>query len=388
MGNVSSNKMRVLMLSRNDVFEVPGGDTVQMLQTKAGLEKLGVEVQLGGTQETPPFSKYDIVHIFNWQQLDCTLDLMKLNSHNATPIVLSTIFWFHTGHWFDQAISTKPIWKAINRLEAVWARKFYESWQQIKFKWGTRGRRLRDLMIVPSRLLPNSKTEVIHLESVLGLKGKLQSRCTIVPNGVARELFDPLPTPDQTFQRQYGIQEFVLQVARIQSAKNQLGLIQALFDVPNPIVFVGQTSQYEPDYVARCYNLAKKRGNVYFLGPRSPAELAGIYVLAAVHVLPSWRETPGLVSLEAAAAGCKIVSTSIGSAHEYFSDNAWYCDPRDLGSIRQAVVGALNVPSSDRLRNIVLERYTWDIAAQKTLEAYQTRSFFRQKRESLKYFVA
>jgi len=99
-------------------------------------------------------------------------------------------------------------------------------------------------------------------------------------------------------------------------------------------------------------------------------ELAGIYVLAGVHVLPSWRETPGLASLEAGAAGCRIVSTSIGSAQEYFGENAWYCDPGDISSIRRAVTCALSSPLPATLRDHILACYTWEEAAKTTLEGY------------------
>ena len=121
----------------------------------------------------------------------------------------------------------------------------------------------------------------------------------------------------------------------------------------------------------RCSDIAKKRGNVYFLGPKSAEDLAGIYALASVHVLPSWRETPGLVSLEAAAAGCRVVSTSIGSAREYLGNDACYCDPKDRDSIRRAVLDALNSPPSSQLRIRVLEQYTWEAAARTTLEVYR-----------------
>ena len=144
------------------------------------------------------------------------------------------------------------------------------------------------------------------------MKGSFQLHYTVVPNGIARELFYPLPAPNLGFQKEYGLQGFVLQVGRIQAAKNQLGLIQALADTTFPIVFVGQPLPSEANYVERCHDLGKQRGNVHFVSPKSAQELAGIYAMAAVHVLPSWRETPGLVSLEAAAAGCRIVSTAIG----------------------------------------------------------------------------
>ena len=359
------------MLSRSDVHEVPGGDTIQMVETKANLEKRGVEVQMGNLQDHPPFSNYDVIHIFNWQLLEPFLVGEEWNPRTDPPIVLSPIFWFHTGHWFDHAIETKRVWKILVKgFGLSLTRKLFEDWQEAKFRWGVQGRSLRRSLTFPARLLPNSNTEVDHLESVLGFRGKLQPRCSIIPNGIVKELYDPLPNPNQAFLDKYGLKGFVIQVARIQSAKNQLGLIQALYDLSIPIVFIGQASPYEPEYIQRCVDLARKRGNVYFLGPMSAEELSGIYVLAAVHVLPSWRETPGLVSLEAAAAGCRIVSTSIGSAYDYLGDDAWYCDPRDQDSIRQAVINALESSPSSLLRERVLEKYTWNAAAKATLDAY------------------
>ena len=61
--------MRILMLNRPDVTSVPGGDTVQMVRTKAGLERLGVEVRIGDIADIDSTPPYDIVHIFNWQWL-------------------------------------------------------------------------------------------------------------------------------------------------------------------------------------------------------------------------------------------------------------------------------------------------------------------------------
>jgi len=118
-------------------------------------------------------------------------------------------------------------------------------------------------------------------------------------------------------------------------SKNQLGLIRGLVDFPGKIVLIGQPSPQESKYYLACQEEASKRGNVVFIGHLPHEELPPIYQAAGVHVLPSWRETPGLASLEAAAAGCKVVSTSIGSAKEYFGEAAWYCHPMNLLSIKK-----------------------------------------------------
>jgi glycosyltransferase involved in cell wall biosynthesis len=65
------------------------------------------------------------------------------------------------------------------------------------------------------------------------------------------------------------------------------------------------------------------------------------------------------------------VSTQIGSAREYFGEEAWYCHPEDLNSIQDAVVSAINAPSSNALREKILKYYTWDHSAKATLAAYE-----------------
>ncbi len=362
--------MRVLMLSRPDVSTVPGGDTVQMERTKDGLEHLGVEVKIGSVQDLGSTPAYDIVHLFNWQWLAQVVAQWPRDLP-VRRLVLSPIFWFHTGHWFEQASTTKPVWKMLRKsLGMKRACHLYESWQQVKFRWGSDGRRLRELLTIPEQLLPNSQMETDYLEQVFDLRGRLAPRSSVVPNGIDPALFDPLPAPDQAFGEEYGLKDFIIEVARVQSAKNQLGLIEALFDVSIPIVFVGQPSPYEESYISLCYERARQRGNVFFLGQRTPKQVAGIVSQAAVHVLPSWRETPGLASLEAAAAGCRIVSTSIGSAQEYFGEDAWYCDPRDPQTIRNAVLQALKSPLPAGLRERVLNNFTWNEAAKATYQAY------------------
>ena len=91
-----------------------------------------------------------------------------------------------------------------------------------------------------------------------------------------------------------------------------------------------------------------------------------------MHVLPSWFETTGLSSLEAAAMGCNIVITNKGDAKEYFMEYAYYCDPESPPSILKAVEEAARNPMNTNLPDLIRKKYTWHEAAQKTLEAYKT----------------
>ncbi len=193
----------------------------------------------------------------------------------------------------------------------------------------------------------------------------------VVPNAIDTDLYAQLPEPSQAFVQQHGVRDFILQVGTINPVKNQLGLIEALYDLPIPLVFIGPQQPAYQEYGALCKERGAQRGRVVFIDQLPHSQLPGIYATARVHALPSWRETPGLVSLEAAAAGCRVVTTAIGSTHDYFGDQAWYCYPDDQASIRKAVEQALAAPRPDALRQRVLTEFTWQKAAQATLNAYQ-----------------
>ena len=95
------------------------------------------------------------------------------------------------------------------------------------------------------------------------------------------------------------------------------------------------------------------------------------YKKAKVHVLPSWHETCGLSSLEAAAMGCNIVITDKGFTREYFGENAFYCNPASPESIFNAVEQAAQAGYNSVLQQKILHHYTWQQAAASTLKAYQ-----------------
>jgi glycosyltransferase involved in cell wall biosynthesis len=82
-------------------------------------------------------------------------------------------------------------------------------------------------------------------------------------------------------------------------------------------------------------------------------------------------ETPGLSSLEAAVMGCNIVVTKKGDTEDYFEDYAYYCEPDDVNSIRNAIDRAFESPFNPKLKDKILEKYTWEKTAAETIKAYQ-----------------
>ena len=204
-------------------------------------------------------------------------------------------------------------------------------------------------------LLPNSESEYRRLVADFGIDKNYR----VVPNGVNLEEFQPVE--DQ--QR-----DIVLCVARIEGRKNQLNLIEALNGTGLSLYIVGRPADNQKDYYRKCRAAAGP--NVRFTGYVSEEELKRLYHRCKVHALPSWFETTGLSSLEAAMMGSNVVVTDRGDVLDYFGDQAWYCDPADPASIRAAVVDAFSSPWRSELSKLICDKFNWAEAARATVQAY------------------
>ena len=174
------------------------------------------------------------------------------------------------------------------------------------------------------------------------------------------------------FQYNPGVQKnnrLVLCVARIEGIKNQLNLIKALNNTGYQLLIIGSPAPNQAGYYQECRRIAAD--NISFIDHMPADELVAYYERAKVHVLPSWFETTGLSSIEAAAMGCNIVITDKGDTREYFENNAFYCDPSAPESILNAIDKASSAPLNEPFRQKILANYTWEHAAKQTLKAYQ-----------------
>ncbi|MFH1171403.1 MAG: glycosyltransferase family 4 protein [bacterium] len=350
--------MKILYINREDAFAQSGGDTVQMMKTKGAVEKLGGEIDVI-TSGTPEYERYDLIHCFNIQNPGHTLSYVREALKANKPVVVSTIYWNLDNIYRDDFL-TNPRFSRTRRLLGkhlglafvnVYLHRLHSRQAQI--------------LKLASALLPNSIAEKNKLlEDFHCADAKFYP----IPNAVDPQDFaEPRP---ETFQEQYGVRNYVLCVARFQGVKNQLNVIRAMKGMDIPLVLIGNVG--EEGYARECRHEAEG-GNVLFI-PFLPHEtLKNAYAGARCHVLASLRETPGLSSLEAGVCGCPIVSGTVGSQEEYFGRYATYCDPYNVDSIRNAIGAALETPQENRaaLRERILARYTWEQAANATMEAYR-----------------
>jgi glycosyltransferase involved in cell wall biosynthesis len=156
-------------------------------------------------------------------------------------------------------------------------------------------------------------------------------------------------------------------IGRIETRKNQTGLCYALRHEDIEMDIVGAC--FNPGLVQVCLKLCP-RARFHGKVPRQPMlEMLG---RCEVHALVSWCETAGIATLEAAAAGAKIVVADRGAEVEYFGADAEYADPADPDSIRAAVKRSFARPRRYRgdSLDVRLRRLTWRDAAQETVHAY------------------
>ncbi len=355
--------MKVLFISRSTLFSTPGGDTKQIELTASYLRKLGVEVDIKLANEYSDYSQYDLLHLFN---IIRPADLLYHVRKSGKPFVISTIFLDYGEYekksskgirrWLNQLMSedfieyVKVIARYIKNGEPIRSKKY--------LLWGHR-KSIRYLIRNAKVLLPNSINEYNRLVA----KYKIKQEYIPVPNAIDPTMYGSTNKTDEKYK------DAVLCVARVEGRKNQLNLIRALNNTGYKVIINGKPSPNNKAYYERC--VKESASNIIFNDRVSEEELYIMFHSARVHVLPSYFETTGLSSLEAAVMGCNIVITDKGDTVDYFGNMAFYCNPGDPGSIRKAVDEAYHSPFSDKLKNIILNQYTWDKAAEKTLQAYK-----------------
>jgi len=377
---------QVLLCGRPNLLTKPGGDTRQILGLKRHLDLLSAGRADLSFELRPRLQGVDLVHVFNLSRpVEPALQADHARRHGV-PVVCSPIFqdlWeynrrgrFGAGRALFQLLGGSDSGLEAVRAALNLARSGPAGLAGIPLLARSRGLQLQRHVLEKSQVvLFNSDFEAQTVRTCLGELEHLPAART-VPVGVDPDEFSaPDPAP---FCDAHGLAPgFVLCVGRLEDLKNQLGLLRALAREPVDLVLIGQTNPLHRGYARAVRRAAARRvrrlahTRTLLIERLERPLLVSAMAAAAVHVLPSWFETAGLTSLEAALAGCAVVSTSRGYAPAYLGDDAHYCDPGDPESLRTAVAQALRKGPSPALRRRVLERFTERRAAELTAAVYQ-----------------
>jgi glycosyltransferase involved in cell wall biosynthesis len=231
--------------------------------------------------------------------------------------------------------------------------------------------RRSDRVIVPSK---STRDDLIRLLKVPGEK------IDLVPNG--------LGTPpaawwdsEEELRRRYHLdaRQLVLTVSLKRPHKNLLRLLEAIALIPRErrpiLILAGHRTRYEDELRAAAAELGLLE-ETRFLAWIPSEELEGLYRIATCFVFPSLYEGFGLPVLEAMARGLPVACSDRGALAEVAGNAALTFDPEQPHAIAAAIETLLVDPEErERLRRAGREnaaRFTWDEAAKRTLETYES----------------
>lgn len=354
----SGATLRILMQMRPNALMQRGGDTVVMEKLAAGLRARGIDVTVDVEGRANP-RDYDIVHLFNFALPEHTKGLAMRAYEAGTPYVVTTLYE-EVSRFHNQSGAV-----AASLIEYVKGGQSRSWWAANKI----------DPANIPASGTFDNRWTAEHA-AALFTNGTQESKAIRRDYPEASSLVEIKLGHEvgasgdvESFERAYGVKDFVLSVGRFESRKNQLMLLKALEDSDITVVLCGGGFTYQPEYDRAVRNF-KRQGKTIVLDRISPQMLSSAYCAAKVHALPSWYELPGLVSLEAAHHGCNVVAADSGTTPDYFGDLAFYCDPGQEKSIFNAVMAAYFSPLQTGLRERAMS-YTWEQTTMQTIAAYQ-----------------
>ena len=353
--------MKVAFITRSTLYSIPGGDTVQVVQTARLLAEMGVCADVLLSDQDISYDQYDLLHFFN---IIRPADILYHSKKARIPFVVSTILCNYSE--YDKH-HRKGIGVVFGFLPAdsIEYLKTMARWLlrrdrlgSLEYTWKGQRKSIREILSNAVMILPNSESEYRRVMQ----NYPCDVDCMVIPNGINPGLFKC----DDDVEKD---ERLVICVARIEGIKNQLNLIKALNNTRFRLLIIGAPAPNQMSYYRECRSMAAT--NISFIDHVPQHELVKYYRQAKVHILPSWFETTGLSSIEAAAMRCNIVITDKGDTREYFGDDAFYCDPSTPKSIFDAVEKASTASFNDDFRKKILKQYTWEQAAQQTLKAYK-----------------
>lgn len=209
------------------------------------------------------------------------------------------------------------------------------------------------------------------------------SQAIAIPNGAEVE-----PCHDQTVLSQYRLRpgNYVLSVSRLVGHKGIQYLIKAFMELedttklPNnyKLVIVGthtgtkETKEYE----AYLKLMAAGRSNIIFTGELTGTPLATLFTEAGMFVQPSEDEGLSVALLEAMAFGLPIIVSDIPANVEAIRGGAGVTFPtKDVDGLKQELAYYINRPEEAvklgvKAKDRVVEHYSWEAIAAKTVELY------------------
>ena len=205
-----------------------------------------------------------------------------------------------------------------------------------------------------------SKIISVGAQQIQNLPERYKKKTIVIPNGVDSKVFKPLKNIKQK-------NNVILFTGRFIDIKGIHEIINVAKQLPQyKFWFAGQGP------LANLINLPNTKN----LGFKTTEELVKLYNQATICIAPSYRESFGLVGLEAMSCQRAVIATSLGFS-EYIENgkDGIIIPAKDEKALKEAIVKLL---TNDKLRKTLEKNarkkalnYSWDKVAEQYLKVFE-----------------
>lgn len=364
-----------------------GGAGVHVKYVTASLAKL-IDVEVRTIEEGPPPTIPD-VRVRRYRptlrglgspdpRVAKALEIFSFNANMVADPIDADVVHTHTWYTNFAGALAKRIYgcrlvATVHSLEPLrpWKREQLGAGYELSSWMEKEGLEACDAVVAVSREMKRDILKCYDIPS---------SRVTVIHNGVDPQKYHPREGSKTVSN--FGIRTpFVLFVGRLSRQKGVFDLLDAMEYMPEDTTLVLVTGK--PDTPAIEEDLRRalsSRGHVVWIPEMlQDPDLVGLYNEAAVFACPSVYEPFGIINLEAMACETPVVATRVGGIKEVVVDKetGFLVPPGDPVRLGRAITRLLeDPPLAARMgkegRRRVLQHFTWDRIAAKTLELYRS----------------
>jgi glycosyltransferase involved in cell wall biosynthesis len=220
-------------------------------------------------------------------------------------------------------------------------------------------------------------------EDVKRYLGCLDSKVSVVLNGVDKRFFEPCAVSAEQIKKLYDIKEkYILFLGTLEPRKNLTRILDAFSKFKKnfkgtseyQLVVAGKRGWLFKEYFQQAEDLGIEK-DVIFTGYVGGDELKPLYCHAEFFVMPSLYEGFGQTIVEAMACGAPCLVSRVASIPEVAGGAALFVDPRDTEGIAKAMgklAGDKNLRAelSEKGKKQA-KKFNWEKCARETLEVYK-----------------